>query len=84
LAVSLSLAYMLATRTVHPPAGADPVIMVYAQAHWGALLNPVLLGVVCLACVAMVWSRAYPGLVHYPVSPLEPLPTMSVRERSRR
>ena len=45
-----------------------------ALAQWAALLNPVLLGVVCLVCVAMVWSRAYPGLVHYPVSPLEPSP----------
>jgi CBS-domain-containing membrane protein len=60
LAVSLSLDFALATRTVHPPAGANPVIMVYAQAHWWALLNPVLLGVACL--------------VHYPVSPLEPFP----------
>lgn len=74
LAVSLSLGFMLATRTVHPPAGANPVIMVYAQAHWWALLNPVLLGVACLVCVAVVWSRIYPGLVHYPVSPLEPSP----------
>lgn len=65
---------MLATRTVHPPAGANPVIMVYAQAQWAALLNPVLLGVLCLVCVAVVWSRIYPGLVHYPVSPLEPSP----------
>jgi len=74
LAVSLSLAFMLVTRTVHPPAGANPVIMVYAQAHWSALLNPVLLGVTCLVCVAVVWSRIYPGLVHYPVAPLEPSP----------
>ena len=72
--VLASLAFMLATRTVHPPAGANPVIMVYAQAHWGALLNPVLLGVGCLIAVAMVWSRLYPGLVHYPVSPLQPSP----------
>lgn len=74
LAVGLSLAFMLATRTVHPPAGANPVIMVYAHAQWGAVLNPVLLGVLCLVGVAMVWSRLYPGLVHYPVSPLEPSP----------
>jgi CBS-domain-containing membrane protein len=74
LAVSLSLGFMLATRTVHPPAGANPVIMVYAHAHWWALLNPVLLGVACLIVVAVVWSRLYPGLAHYPVSPLEPSP----------
>jgi CBS-domain-containing membrane protein len=63
-----------AGNPVHPPAGANPVIMVYAQAHWSALLNPVLLGVCCLVLVAVVWSRLYPGLVHYPVSPLEPSP----------
>lgn len=74
LAVSLTLGFMLATRTVHPPAGANPVIMVYAHAHWWALLNPVLLGVACLIGVAVVWSRLYPGLTHYPVSPLEPSP----------
>jgi hypothetical protein len=53
---------------------AAAAIMVYAQAHWGALLNPVLLGVVCLVCVAIVWSLADPRLVHYPVLPLEPSP----------
>jgi CBS-domain-containing membrane protein len=74
LAVSLSLGFMLATRTVHPPAGANPVIMVYAHARRWALLNPVLLGVACLVCVAVVWSRLYPGLVHYPVLPMEPSP----------
>lgn len=74
VAVSLAIGYMLVTRTVHPPAGANPVIMVYAKASWGALLNPVLLGLLCLISVAVVWSRLYPGLVHYPVSPLEPSP----------
>lgn len=74
VAVSLSLAYMLVTRTVHPPAGANPIIMVHAHAPWTALLDPVLLGVGCLGAVAMIWSRLYPGLVHYPVSPWEPSP----------
>ena len=74
LAIAFSLAYMLLTRTVHPPAGANPVIMVYAQANWYALLNPVLLGVGCLVAVAYVWSRLYPGLVRYPVSVWEPSP----------
>lgn len=73
-AVSLALGYMLITRTVHPPAGANPVIMVYAQASWPTLLSPVLLGICCLVLVAVVWSRLYPGLVHYPVTPWEPSP----------
>lgn len=73
-AVSLALGYMLLTRTVHPPAGANPVIMVAAGASWPSLLDPVLLGVSCLILVAVVWSRCYPGLVHYPVAPWEPSP----------
>jgi CBS-domain-containing membrane protein len=73
-AVALALALMLATRTVHPPAGANPLIMVYAQAHWSALLFPVFTGVATLAAVAFLWSRLYPGLVHYPVSTMERSP----------
>jgi CBS-domain-containing membrane protein len=74
LAISGALGFMLLTRTMHPPAGANPVLMVYAQAGWSALLFPVLAGVACLMAVAFVWSRLYPGLVHYPSSPWEPSP----------
>lgn len=74
LAVCLAMAYMLATRTVHPPAGANPVIMIYAHPQWSALLNPVLLGVGCLVAVTLLWSRLYPGLVRYPTSLWEPSP----------
>lgn len=74
LAQSLALAYMLMTRTMHPPAGANPMLMIYVHAGWSTLLHPVLLGVTALAAVAFVWSRLYPGLAHYPVSVFEPSP----------
>jgi CBS-domain-containing membrane protein len=74
LAQTLTLALMLLTRTVHPPAGADPLLMIHAQAGWTALIEPVLLGVGALALVAVVWSRLYPGLVRYPVDPWRPSP----------
>jgi CBS-domain-containing membrane protein len=73
-AVSAALGLMLATRTVHPPAGANPIIMVYAHSHWSALLHPVLTGVTVLAAFAVLWSRLYPGLARYPVSAMEPSP----------
>ena len=73
-AVALALGLMLLLRCVHPPAGANPVIMVHAQAGWGALLDPVLLGVLTLAAVAVVWSRLYPRLARYPVAPMDPSP----------
>lgn len=74
LAQSLTLAYMLLARVVHPPAGANPIIMVTAHADWSALWSPVLTGVFALMSVAVIWSRLYPGLAHYPVSILEPSP----------
>jgi CBS-domain-containing membrane protein len=73
-AVAVALGLMLATRTVHPPAGANPIIMVYAHSHWSALLHPVLSGVAALAAFAVLWSRLYPGLARYPVSVMEPSP----------
>lgn len=74
LAQVLALVFMLSAKTMHPPAGANPMLMIYAHAGWQALLNPVFLGVISLAAVAFVWSRLYPGLVHYPASILEPSP----------
>ncbi len=74
LALALALCFMLLTRTVHPPAGANPILMIYVHAGWSALWQPVLLGVVALALVAFVWSRLYPGLCRYPVVLFEPSP----------
>ncbi len=74
LAQALALSFMLLTKTVHPPAGANPIIMVYAHAGWPALWQPVLLGVVSLAAVAAIWSRLYPGHANYPVEWLKPSP----------
>ncbi len=66
-ALVLALVVMLLTGTAHPPAGANPVLMVYAHAGWSALWQPVFVGVIALALVAAVWSRLYPGLARYPV-----------------
>jgi len=74
LAQVLALWYMLITKTVHPPAGANPLIMIFAHASLSALWQPVLVGVLSLAVVAVVWSRLYPGLSHYPVAWLERSP----------
>lgn len=66
LAQVLALCFMLVTRTVHPPAGANPMLMVYSHASWQALFQPVIVGVLGLAVVAAIWSRLYPGLARYP------------------
>ena len=74
LALVLTLAFMLLTRTVHPPAGANPILMIYVHASWSVILQPVLLGISALVIVAIIWSRLYPGLAHYPVSLMAPSP----------
>jgi CBS-domain-containing membrane protein len=74
LAQVLTVAFMLLTRTVHPPAGANPLIMVAGHAGFLALWNVVLVGVLALAAVAFVWSRMLPGLVRYPLCWLERSP----------
>lgn len=74
LAQVVTLCFMLLTKTVHPPAGANPLIMIYVHADWAALWQPVLIGISTLAIVAYIWSRLYPGLCHYPVAWLEHSP----------
>jgi CBS-domain-containing membrane protein len=66
LAVVLALIFMLVTKTVHPPAGANPLIMVHEHAGLFALWQPVGCGVLILALVAVIWSHLVPGIVHYP------------------
>jgi len=59
---------MLATKTVHPPAGANPLIIIHEHAGFLSLWKPVGLGIVILALVAVVWSRFLPGTNHYPTN----------------
>jgi CBS-domain-containing membrane protein len=74
LALVLTLIYMLVTKTVHPPAGANPLIIMHAHASLSAILHPVLLGITILAAVAAVWSRLVPGMIAYPSRWLEESP----------
>ncbi|HTY23594.1 MAG TPA: HPP family protein [Desulfomonilaceae bacterium] len=70
----LTLGYMLLTKTVHPPAGANPLIMINSHAGLATLWQPVFVGTFTLAAVAFFWSRMVPDLVHYPVSWLDKSP----------
>ncbi len=56
-AVVLTMVFMVITRTIHPPAGANPLLMVHNQASFYALLRPVGIGVLTLFFVAVLWSR---------------------------
>ena len=69
LALVLSLVFMLVTRTVHPPAGANPLLMLHAHAGFAAVLQPVgAVGCDLLALIAIGWSRLLPCKRGYPTS----------------
>jgi CBS-domain-containing membrane protein len=58
LAVGASIAAMMATRTVHPPAGSNPVIVFLAQPGWNFIFFPVLSGVLVLVLIAFLYNNA--------------------------
>ncbi|MDE2405068.1 MAG: HPP family protein [Sphingomonadales bacterium] len=75
LAVGLTAALMLPTRTLHPPAGGTAVMMALAgppilRAGWGFLAVPVAVNCALLVLAALAWNRMtghqYP---HHPAPP---------------
>jgi len=64
-AVGLAIAAMHFTRTFHPPAGIDPLVVVVNGVPWSFLLVPVAVGALLLAAFAFTWhnlvrSRGWP------------------------
>ena len=57
LAVGTAIALMMLTRTVHPPAGSNPVIVFLMQPTWSFLLFPTLVGALVLMAVALVYNN---------------------------
>jgi CBS-domain-containing membrane protein len=78
LAQVLVLWYMLFTGTVHPPAGANPIIMIHGHCSILTLWEPVLVGVLSLAAVAAIWSRLFPGPGALPACLARPFPSVLV------
>jgi CBS-domain-containing membrane protein len=60
LALATALAVMQLTRTVHPPAGSNPLIVFLAGANWSFLLTPSTTG----SLILVVWALLYNNLSH--------------------
>jgi len=56
-AVGSAIAVMMLTRTVHPPAGSNPVIVFLMQPGWDFALFPTLTGAVILVLVALFYHN---------------------------
>ncbi|MDO5609099.1 MAG: HPP family protein [Capnocytophaga sp.] len=65
LGVGASIFLMQLTKTTHPPAGADPLVVIAGAKTIGFLFNPVLSGAVIITLIALFFNnlsskRKYP------------------------
>ena len=57
-AAAVSVALMMLTRCMHPPAGSNPVIVFLAAPAWSFLFFPTLFGALAMVAVAVIYHRA--------------------------
>ncbi|SFP34400.1 HPP family protein [Pseudarcicella hirudinis] len=57
IAVSSSIVAMQLTKTVHPPAGAAPLVVIISHANWGFLISPTLTGSLILVLIALLFNN---------------------------
>jgi CBS-domain-containing membrane protein len=57
LAVALAMVVMHWTRSFHPPAGIDPIVVVVYNESWSFLLVPVAACAILLALFALLWHN---------------------------
>lgn len=57
LALASAIALMMVTKTVHPPAGSNPLIIFLLGASWDYLIFPTLVGAVILVVVGLFYNN---------------------------
>jgi len=57
LATGLGVSVMLLTKTTHPPAGANPMLIMLAGQGWSFIFTPVLIGAVLIVLVGKSMHR---------------------------
>jgi CBS-domain-containing membrane protein len=64
LAVGLAIIAMQLSRTGHPPAGADPLVVLAIHPDWMFLITPVLLGSLVVVGTAVLFNNLRPGFAY--------------------
>lgn len=57
LATGLAVSAMLATKTTHPPAGANPLLIMLTGQSWAFLFTPVLFGAVVIVLLGKMMQQ---------------------------
>jgi CBS-domain-containing membrane protein len=86
LAAGASISVMQLTRTLHPPAGSNPLIIMLAMPKWDFLLFPTLVGALILIVVAILFNNLMDGQTYpkYWIGRTFPLKRRRRRGRPRR
>ncbi|MAA63710.1 MAG: HPP family protein [Alteromonadaceae bacterium] len=61
IAVGLAVTLMLVTDTTHPPAGANPLLIMVAGEDWHFLITPVAIGALAIVAFGVVYHRGISG-----------------------
>lgn len=56
-AVAFAIMAMMYTRTAHPPAGSNPVIIFVLKSQWSFLLFPTVIGALIVVTTALVYNN---------------------------
>ena len=55
LAFGLSFVLMQLTKTLHPPAGSVPLLIMFSEIDWSFVISPILLGVILI----LIYEKFY-------------------------
>lgn len=62
IATGLAVSVMLLTKTTHPPAGANPLLIMLTGQSWQFLVSPVLTGAIILVIVGKILNSQKFGI----------------------
>ena len=74
MSLSLGIFLMLLSRTFHPPAAANTVIMIHVHASFMILISTILLGTVSLVILTAIITRVMKSKTPYPTYWFAPSP----------
>ncbi|OCL92594.1 HPP family protein [Arcobacter porcinus] len=64
LALAVAIALMMATKTVHPSAGSNPLIIFLLASNWNYLIFPTLTGAILLVIVGLFYNNLHKNRVY--------------------
>lgn len=62
IATGIGVSAMLLTKTTHPPAGANPLLIMLSGQTWSFLVSPVLIGALVIVLIGKIMQKGHKQL----------------------